>query len=305
MSAAPPRLRVAVVGLGGIGGGVAGTLAAAARHDVIACGRARCDRLILERPEGSVEVALGTLTEPAAAEPADWVLLCTKAHQTASTAAWLGRLCRPATHVAVLQNGIDHVERAAPFIGGATGVPVVVYFNGERLAPDRVRLRCAGPHDLAVADDAAGRAFGGLFGGTPLRILASPDFATLKWRKFLMNITANPVTALTLRRQEVLRRDDVRALCLSILDEAIAVGRADGADLTAADAAQTMTTLLGYAPELGTSMYFDRLAGRPLEVEALTGAVVAAGERHGVATPLNRALLALLRAASDGTGAGT
>jgi len=46
-------------------------------------------------------------------------------------------------------------------------------------------------------------------------------------------------------------------------------------------------------------MYFDRLAGRPLEVEALTGAIVAAGERHGIATPLNRALLVLLRAISN------
>ena len=46
-------------------------------------------------------------------------------------------------------------------------------------------------------------------------------------------------------------------------------------------------------------MYFDTLAGRPLEIEALTGAIVAAGERHGIATPLNRALLTLARAVSD------
>jgi 2-dehydropantoate 2-reductase len=60
-----------------------------------------------------------------------------------------------------------------------------------------------------------------------------------------------------------------------------------------------MTTLFTFSGELGTSMYFDRLAGRTLEVEALTGAIVAAGERHGIATPLNRALLALLRAVND------
>jgi 2-dehydropantoate 2-reductase len=47
-------------------------------------------------------------------------------------------------------------------------------------------------------------------------------------------------------------------------------------------------------------MYFDRLAGRTLEIEAITGAIVASGERHGVPTPLNAALLALLRAVSDG-----
>jgi 2-dehydropantoate 2-reductase len=51
-------------------------------------------------------------------------------------------------------------------------------------------------------------------------------------------------------------------------------------------------------------MYFDRLAGRELEVEALTGAIVAAGERLRIATPLNRAFLTLLRAVSDAARTG-
>jgi 2-dehydropantoate 2-reductase len=63
-----------------------------------------------------------------------------------------------------------------------------------------------------------------------------------------------------------------------------------------------MATLLTYPPEAGTSMYFDRLAGQALEVEALTGAIVAAGERLELATPLNRMLLTLLRAVSDAAG---
>jgi 2-dehydropantoate 2-reductase len=50
-------------------------------------------------------------------------------------------------------------------------------------------------------------------------------------------------------------------------------------------------------------MYFDRLAGRRLEAEALTGAIVAAGERHGITMPLNRLLLTLLRAINDAIGA--
>jgi 2-dehydropantoate 2-reductase len=61
-----------------------------------------------------------------------------------------------------------------------------------------------------------------------------------------------------------------------------------------------MKTLLTYPAEAGTSMYFDRLAGRPLEADALSGAIVAAGARHGVPTPLNGLLLTLLRATSDG-----
>ena len=63
-----------------------------------------------------------------------------------------------------------------------------------------------------------------------------------------------------------------------------------------------MAALFTFPPDAGTSMYFDRLAGRPLEHAALTGAIVAAGERHGVATPINRALLPILAAISDATG---
>jgi 2-dehydropantoate 2-reductase len=294
------RLRVAVVGLGGIGGGAAGTLAAAGRHDVLACTRAPIVRFTLERAEGTVEPKLPLLADPAQAKPVDWVLLCTKTHQTAAAAPWLARLCTPATHVAVLQNGIDHVARVAPLASGAKIVPVLVYYNGERLAPDRVRIRHAGAFDAVVADDEPGRTFIDLFEGTPLRIIRSGDFATLAWRKLLINVVANPITTLTLQRQAVLRRPDVQELCRAILDEAVAVARAEGVKLAEDETARTIATLHNFSGELGTSMYFDRLAGRPLEVEALTGAVVAAGERHGIAMPLNRALLTLLRAINDG-----
>jgi 2-dehydropantoate 2-reductase len=294
-----PRSTIAVIGLGSIGGVMAGCLRAADRHDVIACARSPLQRIVLDRAEGGVERPIRTLTDPAAAAPVDWVLLCTKAQQTPSSAPWLARLCTGQTRIAVMQNGIGHAARVAPFAGGVTIVPILVYYNGERIAPGHVRLRCVSDHDLAVHDDADGRAFAELLEGTSLRVMLSAEFDTLAWRKLLINVVANPITALTLQRQAVLRRDDVRALGLDILGEAIEVARADGAHLADDEAARIMATLLTYPAEAGTSMYFDRLAGRSFEADALTGAVVAAGERHGIATPLNRALLTLLRAISD------
>jgi len=300
---AEPRLRVAVIGLGSIGGAVAGCLTAAGRHDVIACTRQPLDNLTLESPSGAAELPLAAFTDPAqVSHPADWVMLCTKTHQTAAAAPWLWRLCTRTTRVAILQNGIGHVERVAPLANGATVLPVIVYFNGERLAPDRVRLRQGSDQDLAVADDEAGRDFARLFAGTPLRVSRSVEFATLVWRKLLINAVANPITTLTLQRQAVLRRPDVQALCRDILDEAVAVARAEGVPVADDEPARAMATLFTFSGELGTSMYFDRLAGRHLEVEALTGAIVAAGERHGIATPLNRALLTLLRVIDDAIG---
>jgi 2-dehydropantoate 2-reductase len=296
------RSTVAIVGLGSTGGVIAGSLCAAGRLDVIACGRNPMQRLIVERPQDVIEVPIRVLTDPAEAAQVAWVLLCTKAHQTLTSAPWLDRLCGSQTRVAVMQNGIGHAERLASLVGQATVVPTIVYYNGERLAPDRVRFRPAGGHDLAVQDDTDGQAFAELLRGTPMRVLLSQEFATLAWRKLLINAAANPVTALTLQRQAVFRRDDVKALCLAILEEAAVVGRAEGAQLAADEAAQILATLLTYPADAGTSMYFDRLAGRPFEIEALTGAIVAAGERHGLPTPFNRMVLTLLRVINDAAG---
>jgi 2-dehydropantoate 2-reductase len=294
------RMSIAVVGLGSIGGIIAGLLREADRHEVVACVRRPINHLTVERAESAIEVPLRAVSDPEQATRVDWVLLCTKTQDTPASAPWLERLCGPQTRVAVLQNGIGHAEKLAPLVGETTVVPTIVYCNGERLAPDRVRFRRAGEYEFAVADDAGGQAFERLLEGTAMRVLRSADFTTLAWRKLLINAAANPITALTLRRQAVFRRDDVHALCLSILEEAAAAGRADGAQLAADEPAQIMKTLLTYPAEAGTSMYFDRLAGRPLEADALSGAIVAAGARHGMPTPLNGLLLTLLRATSDG-----
>ncbi|WP_407157851.1 2-dehydropantoate 2-reductase [Bradyrhizobium sp. STM 3557] len=293
------RTTIAVIGLGSIGGAIAGLLASLDRYDVTASVRRPIERLTIEHPERTIDVPIRALTDPSEAAPVDWVLLATKTQDTEAAAPWLKRLCGPHTRIATLQNGIGHAERLAPIAGQARVVPTIVYYNGERLAPDRARFRRAGPHDLAVADDEGGRAFKALLDGTGLRVLISPDFKTLVWRKLLLNAMANPITALTLQRQAVFRREDIKALCLDILREAAAVARADGAQFPDDEPERLLATLLTYPPDAGTSMYFDRINGRPLEIEALTGAVVAAGERHGVATPINRVLLALGRAVSD------
>jgi 2-dehydropantoate 2-reductase len=290
---------IAVIGLGSIGGVISGLIGAAGRHDLVACVRRPLDRLIVDRPEGTVDIPIRALTDPDQAKPRDWILLCTKAQDTPASAPWLRRLCGPNTRVAVLQNGIDLADRLAPFVGRATIVPTIVYFNGERLAPNHMRYRRAGDHDFAVSDDADGRAFAALLDGTSMQIVCTSDFKTLAWRKLLLNAVANPVSALALQRNAVFRREDVKALCLALLEEAVAVGRADGARFAPDESAHAMQRLLGVPPDAGSSMYFDRLAGRPLEIDALTGAVVAAGERYHIATPLNRTLLTLARAVSE------
>lgn len=301
-STASSRQRVAVIGLGGIGGAAAGALTHAGRHDVIACGRRPLERMRVDLPDESVEVAMTVLTDPAEASPVDWVLLTTKAQDTDGAGDWLRALCGPDTIVAVMQNGIDHAERIAPYAGGATALPVIVYYNGERIADDHVRMRHISEADVALPDTDTAQAFIDLLAGTPIQAVRAPDFTVRQWQKLLVNIVVNPVTALTRTRQGVLQREDIQVLTTALLEEAAAVAQAEGVDLPATAAADTQRLVLTFPHDAGSSMYFDALAGRRLEAEALTGAIVRTGAKHGVPTPMNSAMLALLRALSDGMG---
>ena len=154
-------------------------------------------------------------------------------------------------------------------------VPTIVYYNGQRLAADRVRFRRAGEYEFAVADDAGGQAFERLLEDTAMGH-PSADFTTLAWRKLLINAVANPVTALTLQRQAVFRREDIHALCLAILEEAATVGRADGAQRPRPASANHDGTFLTYPHMLAPRRIPHRLAG---PADASDGAIVAAGAR--------------------------
>lgn len=296
--------KIAVVGLGGIGGVAAACLSLSSENDVIVCARGQIDTLTFDHHDESTQIQLKTLTDPNLAEPVDWVILCTKAQDVASAAPWLEKLCTAETTIAVLQNGIAHEERVGPYARGAAVLPAIVYYNGERLAPDHVRLRHISGHDLLVPASSGAESFAALFAGTPIDVGISADFITYQWRKLLVNVIANPITALTRQRLGVFQRSDIQDLSLGILREAVSVGRAEGAQLRENEAESILETFLGYPAEAGTSMYFDCLAGRPLEIEALNGAVVAAARRHDIPTPLNGAMLTLLKAVSDANAAG-
>ena len=156
---------------------------------------------------------------------------------------------------------------------------------------------------LTVPAGAAADGLAALYEGSDLEIAPTDDFTTVAWRKLLSNAVANPVTALTARRNEVLAEPATRDLVVGLAREVMAVGRSVGAALTDADIDALVAHYDGMPPGLGTSMLYDRLAGRPLEHEYLTGAVVATGLRTGVPTPLNAAVLALLRGVRTGNDA--
>lgn len=285
--------RVAVIGGGAIGGLLCAHLCDAG-HDVTLCVRTPFDALVVERGGRSDAVPVRVATSPADVRPVPWVLLAVKSQDMAAAGPWLRALAGPGTTVVVVQNGIGHAERVAPFVGAATVLPALIYSGVERLAPGHIRLHTEGR--ITVPEGAPGAAFAALMKDSGIAVHRDPDFVTAVWRKVLTNVAANPITALTLRRIGIFQDTDVAALGETLIAEAVAVGQAEGAKIGAADVAHTLHLHRTYNPTTGTSMLYDRLAGRPMEHEFITGAVVRAAEKHGIAVPFNRAILTLLRA---------
>jgi 2-dehydropantoate 2-reductase len=282
-----------VIGPGAVGLALAGLLREAG-HEVLLCGRpgARPPEITVLDGEGARTHPVTWAEAPERVGPARCVVLAVKIQDSAAARPWLEALTGPDTLVVVAQNGIEHHERVPSGVGRV--VPALVYVNAEREAPGRVRVRRTG-RDLVLPADPSAQAVRDLFG--PANVVLEEDFRTALWRKLLANIGANPITALTGRRIEVLHDTPVAALALAALEETAAVGRAEGADLPDTAAAETLQWLQALAAGSTSSMLQDREAGRPLEADGLTGAVVRAADRHGVPVPTIRLLHTLSAAA--------
>lgn len=292
-------LRVAVVGAGALGAVVA-SAAAGSGHDVTVCVRTPISSLSILRDGSWAEVPAALVSGPGCVGVADVVFVTVKANDTASAARWLSALCGPSTLTVAVQNGLDHAARLAPFLpeGAAPAIPGLAYIAAERLEPGRIKhIR---GNVLVVPAAHASRVDAAVAAG--LKVRGSDDMVTATWLKLLGNLVANPITALTMRRIDVLRAPGIPELARGVLAEAVEVGRAEGAELSDADVDRVVDGAGRYGEDTGSSMLYDRLAGRPLEHQYLTGEVVRRAAGQGIPVPLNSALLALVDALDRGRG---
>jgi 2-dehydropantoate 2-reductase len=195
------------------------------------------------------------------------------------------RVAADAAIVVPLLNGLEHVHRLRAFLGGRVVAASVGRLEAYRDNPTTVAqttsaplVTLAGNGELAAAFEAA---------GAEVRTGASE--AAVLWEKAARLAPLAVATALTQRSVGDLRADpDWRARLEAGVAEACAIAAADGVAL---DEAAQWAIIDAVPPDLVTSTARDVAAGRPSELDAITGAVVRAGRLLDVPAPTLEALL--------------
>jgi 2-dehydropantoate 2-reductase len=274
------QLRSPIIGAGHLGVFLASHLSRVG-HEVFLCVRRAPPALQME---GAPALHLPFfLHDP---PPADITLLTVKVYDTPSALNWLPALGGDRQPTAVVQNGVHHASRIAPF----PAIPVLAHVYIE--AQDGVHRAFAPPRaHLSVPADSASKPFVQLFRKTPIQVRQEPDFPTAAWRKMLQNCVSNPLTALAGRGLEILAEPLYRDWAERLLTEALPVAQADGAALSAGDPPQILERLASYPRGTRTSMLQDYEGGKRLELEALNGTLVALGRRYGLPTSVNEDLV--------------
>ncbi|MCM5572072.1 2-dehydropantoate 2-reductase [Burkholderiaceae bacterium FT117] len=297
--------RVAVFGAGAVGchfgaklaeAGVPVTLIARPAHvDAI-----RKDGLLFESGGQQRRIAISADTSPEPVRDADVVLFCVKTRDTTEGARSLVPLLKPGATVVSMQNGVDNVPKMRE--AGVDALGAVVYVAASMPGPGH--LLHSGRGDLVVgeygsaqAPSARAAAVSELFERAGVRCKLVADVRGELWTKLVMNCVFNAMSAVGRSRYgPLVERPDTRAVARDLVDECVSVAKAEGVPLADADTLYEAALKLGQAMAPATSSTEQDLSlGRPTEIDSLNGYVAARGEALGVATPVNRALAAMVR----------
>ena len=312
-------MKVCVYGAGAIGGLMGAHLARIGKDVTLI---ARGEHLAAMRAKGlKVSGASGDFTvtprvtdDPAEAGPQNFVIIALKAHQVAAIADRLAPLLGSETVVVMAVNGVpwwyfhgivgplrdrrlksvDPDGKQWDLIGPHRVIGCVIYPAAEIVAPGEIRHIENDRLSLGEPDgtkSARARLFSRALIKAGFKSPVKQDIRTEIWVKLWGNVAFNPISALTGGTlEQLVRHAETAALVREIMRETEAVAAKLGIEMPI-----SIDQRMAGAEKVGahkTSMLQDLEAGRPLELEAVVGAVVELGDRLGVPMPATRSVYA-------------
>jgi 2-dehydropantoate 2-reductase len=277
-----------------------GALLARAGHTVTLIGRQAHVQAItahglrLQSATLDEHVRLSASTEAKAVAGADVVLLCVKSTDTETAARQIQPHLAPGALVLTLQNGVDNDERVRAMLGPAQPVAAAVVYVATAMAgPGHVRH--FGRGDLLIAPSPVSERLALELAAAGIPTQVSGNVRGALWAKLVINCAYNALSAITQQPYGwLVQQDGASAVIADLVAECQAVAQADGVRMDG-DVHAAVRGIAQSMPGQLSSTAQDLARGRPSEIEHLNGYVVRRGAALGLATPVNRALLVLVR----------
>lgn len=303
-------MRIVVMGSGGTGGFFGAKLARAGEDVTFVARGAHLEAIrtqglrVKSAPEGEWAVKAPAVERLDGQAPADLVLFCVKSFDTESAGRALAPVLGPDTGVLSIQNGVDNEEKLEAIVGKGRVLGGIAQVFATIESPGVIQHTLLGRIQFGEMDgreSARARAFLEACGRAQIPCELSKDVLRTLWGKYVYLVAHAGMTALTRCPAGVIRAlPETRRLYRLLLEEMSALARAVGADLGPG----IVDTCLGYLDALGaggySSLHYDLMHGKRLEIDALQGHAVRLGERHGIPTPMLFAVYAALRPYLDG-----
>ena len=308
MGAATGNWRIGVIGTGAMGS-VYAVMMAEAGHDVVAIDSwqphvdaINTTGLRLSGVSGDRTVAsITAATSLAGTAPCDLYIIATKAAHVGVAAQAISGVMRPDSLILTIQNGLGADERIAQhmptdnvLLGVAEGFGASMQGPGHA-HHNAMKLIRLGEMGGGISERLT--ALESLWQGAGFAARAFPDITQLIWEKFVCNVTLSaPCTAFGCHVGGLMANPEGWQTALACAREAYQCGLAEGVAFSFDDVARYVTAFASLVPDASPSMRLDHLAGRASEIDAINGMVPVIGARHGIATPVNETLSALVRA---------
>ena len=323
-------MKICIFGAGAIGGLMGAKLAA--KGDVDVTFIARGPHLAAMRENGVKLISEGTeqLVHPRCVEsaeeagPQDYVLVTLKAHSLPSAAKQMQPLLGPDTAIVSAVNGIpwwyfhglggayegrivqsvDPDGQVSALLPPSRAIGCIVYPAAEVTSPGVIEHSYGDRFSLGEPDGSRSpraQALSEALIAAGFKAPVRPKIRDELWVKLWGNMAFNPISALTTATLDVLTGDEgQRGVARAMMLEGQRVAEALGVRF-----AIDVDKRIAGAAEVGahkTSMLQDLERGRPMEIEALLGAVVELADWVGEAAPISRSVLALVRARARAAG---
>jgi 2-dehydropantoate 2-reductase len=275
-----------------------GAMLARAGHKVTLIGRpqhveaVRRAGLRLQTNQFDEFIKLDSSTAADGARGADLVLFSVKSTDTEAAGEALAPHLEREAAILTLQNGVDNAERLAATLGREV-IPAVVYVAVEMAGAGHVRHHGRG--ELVIGRGKGSEAIAAAFGAAGVPVEISDNVAGALWAKLVVNCAYNALSAITqLPYGRLVQGAGVPDVMRDVVDECLAIARASGVQVRG-DLHETVRGLAQTMPGQYSSTAQDLARHKKTEIDHLNGFVVRKGEALGVPTPVNRALLALVK----------